>query len=123
MKTTSSDMPQEVVKGNYLGQPQYTINFNVTMHLCEEPEPGPDFTIHLPMYEYNSVTLPPGKFDYDTIVSALVNEIYPSDRMQAVQNNYLAFPKDEEIKGEFDEMQKWRAEAKAIAKHLLEEKV
>ena len=121
MKTTSLDMPQEVVKGNYLGQPQYTINFNVTRY--SYPGPEPDGSISLPMYEYNSVTLPPGKFDYDTIVSALVNEIYPSDRMQAVQNNYLASPEDKEIKAEFDEMQKWRAEAKAIAKRLLEEKV
>ena len=119
MKTTSNEMPKEVVRGNHLGQPQYTINFNVTMYLYEGPDP--DGTINLPLYEYNSVTLPPGKFDYDTIVSALVNEIYPSDRMQAVQNNYLANPDDKDIKAEFDEMQEWRNMAKKTAKYLLEE--
>lgn len=126
MRTTSPDMPKEVVKGNHLGQPQYTITFNVVAHSAIDPkdvlEQGPDFQLPEFTYEYNSVTLPPGKFDYDTIVSALVNEIYPSDRMQAVVNNYLASPDDEEIKAEFEEMQAWRAEAKATAKRLLAEK-
>lgn len=112
MRTTSPDRPLEIVEGRHLGQPRYTINFNVTESTLDD----------FPQYEYNSVTLAPGKFDYDTIVSALVNEIYPSDRMQAIQNNYLADPTDKEVKEEFDTMQEWRKEAKATAKRLLEEK-
>ena len=109
MKLTSQDRPDEVVKGNHLGQPQFTINFNVKAETLDD----------FPQYSYDSVTLPPGQWDYDTIVSALVNAVYPSDRMQAVQNNYLAEPGDEDIKAEFDEMQSWRKTAKETAKRLL----
>lgn len=112
MRTVSSERPQEVVKGNHLGQPRYTINFNVTEETLDD----------FPQYSYNSTTLPPGIFTYDAIVNALVNEIYPADRMQAVVNNYLASPTDADIKAEFDEMQNWRSEAKEMAKRLIAER-
>lgn len=107
----SPERPQEVVVGNHLGQKQRTINFNIEQSKVDD---YPEFT-------YNSVTLAPGKWDYDTIVSALVTEIYPNDRMQATVNNYLASPDDSEIKAEFDEMQGWRVQAKELATRLLEE--
>lgn len=91
-----------------LGQKQRTVNFNI-----EEINES-DYT-----YRWQSVTLEPGIFTYDAIVSAIVSERYPADRMQAVVNNYLATPGDAEIKAEMDEMQQWRVLAKKIAKEAL----
>ena len=93
--------------GNHLGQKQCTVNFNIT-----KTQDG---------YQFDSTTLKPGKWDYDSIVNGLVSEVYPNDKMQAIINNYLLEPEDAEIKAEFDEMQNWRKEAKALAKRLLEE--
>ena len=109
MRTISSEKPLAVVKGNHLGQPQYTINFNVEK--TKEGDVG--------CFAYNTVTLPPGKWDKDTIVDALITEIYPLDKMQAVQNNYLANPSDKEAVSEFSEMQNWRKTAKDMAADLL----
>ena len=66
-----------------------------------------------------------GKFSY------LQVEMYPSqmnrirsrfdqDQMEAVMNNYLENPADEEALADFTEMQNWRKQAKAIAKEALE---
>ncbi len=71
-------------------------------------------------WEWISVTLPPAVWDYSAIVDALVTENYPTDKMQAVVNNYLLDPNDEDVVAEFNEMQEWRKHAKAIAKELLE---
>lgn len=70
-------------------------------------------------WEWISVTLPPAVWSYSAIVDALVNELYPPDKMQAVVNNYLFDPSDEEIVAEFGEMQQWRQHAKALARELL----
>ena len=86
---------------------QHTVNFNV-----EEIDVG-GYTVR-----WQSVTLEPGVFSYDALVSAIVSERYPADRMQAVVNNYLAAPEDAEIKAEFDEMQAWRVFAKETAKEV-----
>lgn len=69
----------------------------------------------------NYVTVGIFHFNYDSIVSAIIKQRYPSDRMQAVINNYLLDPEDEEIKREFQEMQAWRAFAKETAKAALVE--
>lgn len=105
----SIEKPEEVVIGNHLGQKQRTVNFNIVETEFE------GYT----QYTFNTVTLPPGFWTYEAIVSALVNEIYPSDKMQAVLNNYLLDPV--EFKEEMNEMQEWRKEAKTMAKRLLEE--
>ena len=103
-------MPDTVVVGNHLGQRQRTINFNVkAIELDGETH-----------YEYNSVTLPPGTWDYDSIIDALVSEIYPNDKMWAVVNNYLGNPNDEAVVAEYNEMQEWRERSKALATKLLE---
>lgn len=65
------------------------------------------------------VTLPPGVWCYDAIVDALVTAEYPSARMQAVINNYLAAPDDPAIHAEFAAMQAWRTEAKRLAREAL----
>ena len=59
--------------------------------------------------------------NYDNIVSTIITKKYPSDKMQAVVNNYLLDPEDETIKQEFQEMQAWRAFAKEKAKEALTE--
>ncbi len=53
------------------------------------------------------------------IVDAIVTAGYPSDVMQAVQNNYLANQKDAEAKAEMDAMQAWRTHAKQVADEVL----
>lgn len=58
---------------------------------------------------------------YAQIVNALVTKRYPTDVMQAIQNNYLATPNDTDTKAEFDAMQEWRNTAKATAHEILGE--
>ena len=57
---------------------------------------------------------------YDAIVSALVNNEYPSDRMDAVRNNSMANQSDMACAVAFTEMQRWRGEAKVIAREALQ---
>ena len=89
------------------GQPTRNVNFGI-----QEEAEG---------YSYYSVTVPIARWDYDSIVSAIVTEEYPSDRMQAIQNNFLkslsgaAGAKGEDYLQEFNDMQAWRDLAKATA--------
>ena len=71
-------------------------------------------------YEYEHIDIPVGKFNYSGVVDALISYKYPIDKMQAVINNYLLEPENEEYITAFNEMQAWRKEAKAIAKQALE---
>lgn len=57
--------------------------------------------------------------DYAAIVSALVNNEYPSDRMDAVRNNYMANESDMKCVVAFTEMQRWRGKAKVIAREAM----
>lgn len=68
------------------------------------------------------VQIRPGRFNYGGIVDALITFRYPSDKMSAVQNNYLADPEDAEHAQEFTLMQTWRTTAKTIAREALEQK-
>lgn len=70
------------------------------------------------VYKYYSIEMPLGVDDYDSEVNAIVSAKYPSDAMQAIINNYLLSPNDETIKKEFDDMQKWRKEAKEFASDI-----
>lgn len=56
---------------------------------------------------------------YERAVSAIVDDGYPSDKMQAVVNNYLLDPADETAKAEMEAMQNWRALAKRVAKEAV----
>lgn len=106
MKKESYTRPNEIEYKIHLGQRQYSINYDIV----ENGE----------MYEYESVQLPLGVFSYDAIVNAIVSAEYPSDKMQAVINNYLLDSENEANKADFDKMQQCRTKAKAIAKQLLE---
>lgn len=104
-----NEKPQEVEITHYCGQRQRRINYDV-----EELGEG-DYSCR-----YKQVTLPPGEWNYESIVNAIVSAEYPSDKMQAVVNNYLLDSENEANKADFDMMQECRAKAKAIAKQLLE---
>ena len=112
--------PVKVETKNHLGMPRRTVNYAIET-LDEPDESG----CH---YRHKAVTLDPGVWNYDAIVSALVKAEYPDDRMQAISNNFLRtlieteIPTDkrEEYLAEMQEMQDWRATAKAIAKEILE---
>ena len=71
-------------------------------------------------YLVGTYTLPNAVFDYDAIVNAIVSDAYPADKMQAVINNYLLDPSEEDTKAEFEQMQAFRKKAKAYAKDLLQ---
>lgn len=56
---------------------------------------------------------------YERAVSAIVDDGYPADKMQAVVNKYLLDPTDETAKAEMEAMQDWRALAKRVAKEAV----
>lgn len=99
--------PKLFEKKYYNNRFYYTIKFNV-MYKKSEAE-----------WTWDSVNLPYGKFDYDTIVNAIVSYRYPADKMQAIINNYLLDKDDQKVIDEFNEMQEWRKYAKSHAKEIL----
>lgn len=70
-------------------------------------------------YKYQTYTLKPAVLDYDNIVNAIISKEYPNDKMQAVINNYLLDPSNEDTTKEFNDMQAFRKKAKDWAKDLL----
>ena len=107
-----STEPEKVERKKRLGMTQRTVNYNICP-LGENDPSGHKF-------RYQSVTLEPGIWCYDAIVSALVSAEYPRDKMDAIVNNYLADPTNDNAIEEMLEMQNWRASAKMIAKEALE---
>lgn len=111
MKTTnySYERPEAVSSQNFYGLRKYTVCFDIE-EVTDEPNGY--------RYRFNSVTLDPGVWGYGPLVSAIVKAAYPSDEMEAVTNNYLANPENPEALAEFQNMQRWRAHAKQIARGL-----
>lgn len=70
-------------------------------------------------YKYQTYTLKPAVLDYDSIVNAIIAKEYPSDKMQAIINNYLLDTSNEDTTKEFNDMQAFRKKAKYWAKDLL----
>ncbi len=56
---------------------------------------------------------------YERIVSAIVNDGYTTDEMQAVVNNYQQDPTKEEYAAAYNEMQAWRRKAKEVARAVV----
>ena len=106
-KTNNSEPKLLTISHNRLRQRLVTVAIDV-----EKTDEG---------FAYKEVVLQPGTINYDGIVSQLITSKYPSDRMQAIINNYLADPSDEEILQEFNTMQEWRKEAKNLAREILAE--
>lgn len=103
--------PQPVERKTHLGMRQRTVNYNIATIGGDTPTGY--------KYKHQAVTLEPGVWCYDAIVSALVTAEYPRDRMDAIVNNYLADPTNDNAIEEMLEMQSWRKAAKQIAKEAL----
>lgn len=99
------------------GQRIYTINFDIVY----DPEKG---------YVHKSATLPLGRWDYGTIVSAIISSKYSYDEIQAIQLNMqcilaniddaMTEEKKAEYTREYQELSDWRWHAKEIAKTFIE---
>lgn len=67
-------------------------------------------------------------YDRDIIISSLIKTNYPSDKMDAIRNNYelvrdgTAGDKAEEYTQEYFAMQEWRAYSKQLAAEIMESK-
>lgn len=105
MKATSDTKPNIVETYIEFATKRYAVNIDVIHNIDE--------------WEYDRVSIPAGKWDYAGVVDALIQHKYPIDKMQAVINNYLLEPENEEYIRVFNEMQAWRKEAKEIAKEAL----
>ena len=114
-----------------------TINFGIEENPNEENR-----------FSFYSVKVKVGQWDYSGIVNAIVSAEYPTERMQAIMNNYhqetdLATlidllrttqnfnklrsamaewlsSRDKDIVAEYETMQQWRAMAKEVAKEILD---
>ena len=106
-KNYSVELPTPFVQD--IGSPSRTINF------CVEELDGNEEG----RYSYYSVSVPLTLWNYDGIVNALISAEYPSDRMQAIINNYLMAKREDDVVQEFLEMQDWRTMCKATAKSVL----
>lgn len=104
--------PNPVETKTHLGMKQRTINYNIVPL-------GEEFSAEN-KYKYQTVTLEPGVWNYDAIVSALITAEYPRDKMDAVINNYLSDQANDTATEEMLQMQSWRKKAKQIAKDMLE---
>ncbi len=58
---------------------------------------------------------------YERIVSAIVNDGYSTDEMQAIINNHLLDSGNEDTEAEFQTMQEWRTLAKTVAREVVGE--
>lgn len=114
MKQKGYEQPDRIAVTRHLGQPKYTLNVFVKEMNDEDGDP---------CYEWQEVSLPVGVWDYGAIVDALVRIQYPSDRMEAVTNNYLANQGDMDCAVAYTEMLRYRGECKVLARQLLRQSV
>lgn len=111
MKTTSDIRPSALETSlNNFCQEQNTINFDIKYIRASKK------------YEFERIELAPGHFNYANMVSAIIEDRYSKDNMDAVVNNYLCEPEDETYAEEFKKMQEWRAHAKEVAKSYFVQK-
>ena len=113
MKTWNqgNEIPKAVTMTRHLGMPVYTLNYGL------EAVDGDNDT---QKYRWSSASLPAGHQDYASAVSALINNEYDANEMQAIINNYLLEPEDAESLAEFRKMQEFRAYAKRIARAFVD---
>lgn len=71
------------------------------------------------VYRWEQIQIPFNKFNYSGVVDTLIVFKYPNDKMQAIVNNYLLDPTDQQSLNEFNQMQEWRKYAKELAKEIL----
>ena len=73
--------------------------------------------------EGGSIMFPVGYWDYGVIVDTLIKERYPTDKMEAVVNNYFANQGDMDSAQAYTEMLQYRGECKVLARKLLRDSV
>jgi hypothetical protein len=66
-------------------------------------------------YEWESVTLPNGRWGRSLIINALVEAHYPADKVQAIINNFLGDMFNAGYLSEYRALQEWRDAAKLYA--------
>lgn len=111
-KERGLELPPEMTVSYRFGVPQYTVNVLVE-ECAPEAEGQPQ------EYGWTRICLAPGPLTYDALVAALIRTRYSDDRMASVINNRMAEPDDADIAAEWEQMQAWRREAKALAKQIL----
>lgn len=62
----------------------------------------------------------PSQMRRPAIISAVIRARYDQDEMEAIINNYLENPTDEDALADIHEMQSWRRQAKLIATEALQ---
>lgn len=100
-----SKMPPLVIRRFWLGQPVYTIFFDVV------EEDG--------VFSYSMVEMPPFVWSYGEIVSVMVREKYGQDSVEALTNNYLANQSNISVSSSYTEMQQYRGKCKVWAREML----
>lgn len=114
MERQGYEQPSAIALSRHLGQPVYTLSVFVEETTDEDSNP---------CYVWQEVTLPVGVWNYGAIVDALVRIQYPSDKMEAVTNNYLANQGDMDSATAYTEMLRYRGECKVLARQLLRQSV
>lgn len=95
------------------GMRQLLINANVT------EEKNGEFENESVQFKWSTAVFPPGEHEYGSIINAIIQMKYPTDKMQALTNNYLYDPDNIEHMREFMEMQEYRKYAKQTAKEII----
>lgn len=104
--------PQQVSVSWSYGMPSYTVCVDVEEVPCDDADAPAEF-------RWTCIRLAEGRLSYDTLVAALVRTRYPDDAMTAIINNHLLDPGNAGTEAEWQQMQQWRREAKALAKQII----
>lgn len=132
IQCTMAELPKDNVKvtlsGNYL---QVAYDFVRIEQKAEDSNDGMHMMLENSCQgEY--IELRGGIRSYDAIVDAIIEDKYPSDKMDAIRLNFelaqnsavasisLDDSKREEYIAEYKEMQEWRIHAKEIARKAVE---
>lgn len=102
MKNTGTERPNAVD----FFPPRVTFNFDIVELKTEEEV----------KFEWTSVTLRQGEWEYGHLVSAIIRERYSADDVEAIILNYGDGDPDHEKY--YNELQEWRKHAKELAKSV-----
>lgn len=105
--------PQQIRYKIRLGLREYTIAFDLQESDSE--------CATAQKYNWKEATFSLGTPSYADLVAAIVKGRYSDNDMAALINNHLLNDGDEEHEAEWKAMQEWRAEAKQLAKTILDE--
>lgn len=105
--------PQQIRYKIRLGLREYTIAFDVQKSTEEQESTQ--------KYNWTEATFSFGMPSYSDLVAAIVKGRYDDNDMAALINNHLLNDNNEEHEAEWNAMQQWRAEAKQLAKSILDE--